>query len=215
MAHAWSHLGISAQIIRTRGDSADVLGKTDTYSIVGDAKAFRLSRTAKNQKDFKIRSLDDWRKTHAYASLVGPLYQYPKRISQIYRQSVERNVTLLSYTHLRFMIDHFQGQDFAPLWSVAGSLPNTKEAAAYWGAIDRTVCDLLGLPTGALHEYKQETIAKAKELAAEGVVFWNGIIEQYRQMSQREAVARLIKAEKIEAKKRMIQRAVENPLPES
>jgi hypothetical protein len=37
-----------------RADSADVEGATKDYTIVGDAKAFRLSRTAKNQKDFKV-----------------------------------------------------------------------------------------------------------------------------------------------------------------
>ena len=34
-----------------------------TYSLVADAKAFRLSRTAKNQKDFKVQAMDGlaWR----------------------------------------------------------------------------------------------------------------------------------------------------------
>ncbi len=44
LKHALGFLGIPTQVIRTRGNSADVRGETDTYSLVGDAKAFRLSR---------------------------------------------------------------------------------------------------------------------------------------------------------------------------
>ncbi len=55
-----NNLGITSEVIRIRGDAAEVLGKNSKYSIVGDAKTFRLSRTAKNQKDFKIKALDDW-----------------------------------------------------------------------------------------------------------------------------------------------------------
>ncbi len=52
LAHTWTHLAIPAEVLRARGDSADVFGRTSAYTVVGDAKAFRLSRTAKNQKDF-------------------------------------------------------------------------------------------------------------------------------------------------------------------
>ena len=57
LAHALSFLGISTHVLGARGNSADVLGTTKDYTIVGDAKTFRLSRTAKNQKDFKISAL--------------------------------------------------------------------------------------------------------------------------------------------------------------
>lgn len=77
LAEALTFLGVQAEVLRARGNSADVFGKAAGYSIVGDAKAFRLSRTAKNQKDFKINALDDWRKDSTYACLIAPLYQYP------------------------------------------------------------------------------------------------------------------------------------------
>ena len=89
-------LGIASEVIRVRGDSADVRGAAEGYSIVADAKAFRLSRTAKNQKDFKIDAMDDWRRSDTYACLVAPMYQYPSRRSQIYWQAIDKNVTLLS-----------------------------------------------------------------------------------------------------------------------
>jgi HindIII restriction endonuclease len=67
LAKGLTFLGIDAQVIRTRGDSADVLGVTPDYTIVGDAKAFWLSRIAKNQKDFKITALDDWRRENTFS----------------------------------------------------------------------------------------------------------------------------------------------------
>ena len=100
LAACLNHLGLKSHVIRTRGNSADVFSEADGYTLVSDAKCFRLSRTAKNQKDFKIKALDDWRRLDTYALLVGPLYQYPIDRSQIYPQAITRNVTLLSYTHL-------------------------------------------------------------------------------------------------------------------
>ena len=214
LAHTWTHLAIPAEVLRARGDSADVFGRTDAYTVVGDAKAFRLSRTAKNQKDFKVQALDDWRKSNTYASLVSPLYQYPKRHSQIYQQAIDRNVTLVSYVHLKFLLDHFAGQDLKPLWNVAGNLPGSKSAVAYWEAIDRMVCQLLGESDGALRDYKTQVIAKTKELGREGIRYWEARIAAYKKLSQEEAVAQLIKAKKIENKIQTIRRAINISLPE-
>ena len=214
LAHTWTHLSIPAEVLRVRGDSADVFGRTNTYSIVGDAKAFRLSRTAKNQKDFKVHALDDWRKSNTYASLVAPLYQYPKRTSQIYQQAIDRNITLFSYIHLKFLLDHFTGQDLNPLWNIARGLPKSKNARSYWGAIDKIVCQLLGKGDSDLKDYKLQVIEATKEIGQEGIEFWQSKIKSYKQLSQEEAVSRLIKAEKIETKIQTIRKSINITIPE-
>ena len=84
LAKAFNFLGIKSAIVKRRADSADVEGATSKYSIVADAKAFRLSRTAKNQKDFKVEALSKWRGKKDYACLVSPLYHYPRNTSQTY-----------------------------------------------------------------------------------------------------------------------------------
>ncbi len=132
LAKALSFLEISAEVLRTRGNSADVFGKNQNYSVVGDAKTFRLSRTAKNQKDFKIKALDDWRKANNYAVLAAPLTQYPQRKSQIYEQAIEKNVTLISYTHLSFLLNFFQKkQDLKPLWETGNRLKKQYSISEY------------------------------------------------------------------------------------
>jgi type II restriction enzyme len=175
-------------------------------SIVGDAKAFRLSRTAKNQKDFKVQALDDWRKSNTYACLVSPLYQYPQRASQIYEQAIERNVTLLSYTHLKFLLDCTDGQNLDSLWCISSELSKSKNAQQYWEAIDETTREIAGESEETLSSYKQETIDKIKQLGKEGIDYWETRIANYKKLSQEEAVARLIKAEKVEAKIGIIKR---------
>ena len=105
LSKALNHLGIKTEVLGARGNSADVFGKTDEYTLVGDAKTFRLSRTAKNQKDFKVSALDSWKQGNNYAMLAAPLTQYPTKKSQIYAQAIEKNVTLISYTHLHFLLD--------------------------------------------------------------------------------------------------------------
>lgn len=185
LAHALNHLGISSEVLRTRGDSADVYGKTKNYTIVGDAKAFRLSRTAKNQKDFKIKSLDDWRKENTYACLVSPLSQYPTRSSQIYRQAIDHNVTLLSYTHLKFLVDHFSGHDLTSLWITQEntlSIDN-KNAYSYWDFIDKKICDILKINLEELNSYKINSIDITKKLGEEGINFWENKKYIYQELS--------------------------------
>ena len=162
-----NNLGISSEVIRIRGDAADVLGRNSSYSIVGDAKTFRLSRTAKNQKDFKIKALDDWRRANDYALLLGPLSQFPCNKSQIYKQAIERNVTLLSYVHLMFLLKYYTGnKNLETLWqtgqrlSTSLSLNDQKNAASYWTEIDQIVCKIVNASISDLNAYKKIEMKK-------------------------------------------------------
>jgi len=214
LASALNYLGLQCNVIRTRGDSADVYGKTDGYTIVSDAKCFRLSRTAKNQKDFKIKALDDWRRQDTYALLVGPLYQYPIDKSQIYRQAISKNVTLLSYTHLRYLLDKSTHPNLLRLWEV-GNFLNKKYSVAekqrgsiYWETIDNIVCDITDTILQDLKEYKKEEISKTKELGEEGINYWQSKINDFKKLSREEAIKMLINAQKIEQKIETIKKAI-------
>lgn len=208
LSKALSYLGLRAQVIRARGDSADVLGEANTYSIVGDAKAFRLSRTAKNQKDFKVSALDDWRRSNTFACLLSPLYQYPSRTSQIYKQAEEKNVTLLSYIHLKFLLDYPPEKTLEPLWQVARNLEPSKNARIYWESIDDTVIVLTNQSYERLRAYKQHASDHVGRLGSEGIDYWRSVIDGYHALSKKEAVAKLIAAEKIDQKIETINKTV-------
>ena len=92
LARCLTLLGLKAEVLGARGNSADVLAKAKEYTIVADAKTFRLSRTAKNQKDFKVQAMDGWKRGKPYAMVVCPIYQLPTQSSQIYEQASTRNV---------------------------------------------------------------------------------------------------------------------------
>ncbi len=101
LARCFRELGMASRALDERGDSADIIAESRSgynYSLVADAKCFRLSRTAKNQKDFKVSNLSDWRGAeNEYAVLVAPYFQYPQSKSQIYSKALENNVCLFSW----------------------------------------------------------------------------------------------------------------------
>lgn len=208
LAMALTALGVKAKVIRMRGNSADVQAEGPNYTLVGDAKAFRLSRTAKNQKDFKIAALDDWRKADTYACLVGPLTQFPNTRSQIYEQAVRRNVTLISYTHLRFVLEHGSSASVEILWKIGSNKAATGIAVEYWQGVDETVVEVCGKTINELEATKSLELEKLEELGNEGIGYWQNRIEAYQNLSQKEAVAQLIKSEKIQAKIQTIRKAI-------
>ena len=101
---AFKAVGFSSLVLQERADVADVECVCDEYSFVADAKAFRLSRTAKNQKDFKVQAMDNWKHGKPYAIVVCPIYQLPSRTSQIYLQAAARSVCICTYTHLAVLV---------------------------------------------------------------------------------------------------------------
>lgn len=58
---------LETRVLTERGDAADVEAVSSNFSFVADAKAFRLSRTARNQKDFKVQAMDRWKHGTPYA----------------------------------------------------------------------------------------------------------------------------------------------------
>lgn len=106
LSRAFYELGLKTHVLTERGDAADVIAESiyHNYSLVGDAKVFRMSRTAKNQKDFKVSGLDTWRHDSDYAVLCSPLYQYPLRNSQVYKEALSLNVSLFSWEYLLYML---------------------------------------------------------------------------------------------------------------
>ncbi|MCY4145261.1 MAG: HindIII family type II restriction endonuclease [Chloroflexi bacterium] len=205
----FNSLDIPSEVIRVRGDSADVRGVSKDYSIVADAKAFRLSRTAKNQKDFKITALDDWRRSDTYACLVAPWYQFPSRSSQIYVQAEQRNVTLLSYVHMKYLLDHPPIQSLELLWNTAGYLEPSKDARRYWEAVDDNIVSITETSFQMLRQYKQTAIQSTSEAAQEGIVYWESVKRSYHSLSKEEAIRRLIRSEKIDQKIDVIRKTIQ------
>jgi hypothetical protein len=146
--------------------------------------------------------------------LVSPLTQYPTRVSQIYEQAIEKNVTLISYTHLYFLLDTYKNQNLQTLWETGNRLKielkktEFTSSELYWKAIDETICSCVGKQLIDLELYKKLEIEKTKEIGKEGILFWKNKIEEFNKLSREEAIKLLIKSEKIEAKIKTIEKAI-------
>lgn len=104
LAKAFNQLGFQSQVIHTRSNTGDVLITSPlNYTVMVDCKCFRATRTAKNQKDFKIASLSQWKKENTYALLVMPEHQITEN-HQIYKQSTQYNVQIIYWETLAMLL---------------------------------------------------------------------------------------------------------------
>lgn len=213
LATSLAELGLESEVISERSGAADVRAKGINYQLVGDAKAFRLSRTAKNQKDFKVEALNQWRGGADYACLVGPYYQYPNTNSQIYSQAIRYNVTLLSYTHIGFMIRNLgdSPKNLLGLWQTGERLKNTKgisqSANSYWAELLDTMLNITGKNNEDWEQAVEATRQGLREQGKQQVEYWENVKKNIADLDHRTAVKQLIKALKIDAKINVVRRA--------
>lgn len=86
------------------------------------------------------------------------------------------------------------------------------DAVPYWLAIDRAVVKAVASDELTLRNYKQSELQRIKDIGNEGIEYWEQIKQGYQQLTRDEAIAKLIRAEKIDAKIAVIRRAIErNP----
>ena len=157
LAKTFQELGLSSSVNKERANCADVVAKSNIhgYTLVGDAKAFRLSRTAKNQKDFKVKSMVDWKGDNDYSVLVCPFYQYPKSNSQIYGQALDNNVCLLSWEHLLLFLEkglkETKTLNLSKIWNISDTLAskvtimNKDKNTNFHESANQIICEEYGI----------------------------------------------------------------------
>lgn len=70
------------------------------------------------------------------------------------------------------------------------------------------ILDLTGGESEELSAYKQQEVERVREIGREEIQYWETVMEDYHTLSQKEAVRRLIRAEKIENRIRVIRQTV-------
>jgi hypothetical protein len=179
VALALTELGIPASPIKTRSNSADVLGETEKYSLVADAKTSRCRRNPYNQKDFKVGAVSDWRGIADYALIVAPHHVYQSKKGQVYTQAIKQNVTLLTYGRLACLLEYGKGKDLERLWRCADFCrhEDISDAASYWDMNTKIMMKLLNVSREVIESFldrerkhflsvaeKARTHCKGKEL---------------------------------------------------
>lgn len=208
-------LGLKSEAVNERGDSADVLAESryHKYSLVADAKCFRMSRTAKNQKDFKVTALSNWRgEKNEYAVLVSPYFQYPKEESQIYKAALDNNVCLLSWEHLSILLERniqeTENVTLESLWNISSMISrdskNTNGKDCFLSKIDAHVAKKIGIN---ISEFGNEMNELKNILISRGCDefhYCESSIEKIKNYSYEKAITELIKETKLEEKKSVI-----------
>ena len=219
LSFAFSAIGLTSLVIKERADAADVEVVAKDYSFVADAKAFRLSRTAKNQKDFKVQAMHGWKRGKHYAMVVCPIYQLPTSSSQIYQQATSQNVCVFTYSHLALLLSYSETEGKAKaqqlltkIFETIKVLNPSKSATDYWLALNKTILEfskkiepLWNIEKGVA----TESIAVAKD---EALTFLAQEREKIMRMSHKEALKELIKVHKIESKIKTINAISDNGL---
>ena len=210
LAKCFHELGMAAEVIKRRSNCADVLIKSryHSYTAVADAKAFRLSRTAKNQKDFKVHSLSDWRGDSDFAILVCPFFQYPRNRSQIYVQALKDEVLLFSWEHLAFLLKNNVCEtsrfSLAPLWglshTIASSFAIAEKEVIFWDRQETLLCKLVNVSFNSLQKLLKSGRQISVKRGNEEILYYQKKIDEINNYSRDEAIAELLKAKKLEEK---------------
>jgi hypothetical protein len=208
VAESFKAMGFRSIVSARRSNVADLYVDGSGYSMVCDVKAFRLSRTALNPKDYKIEAVDKWRRNQEadYAFLVAPHPQFPKDISRLYDEAIRYNVALLSFAHVEFLLkvtaDTDRPIDLRSLWNLVQELDNPSEVrgSSYWRAVDRVVVRVAGGREEDLAQSKERYEEEFCQQARLQIAFWETRLAQIRSMSREQLVTRLIAAEGIERK---------------
>lgn len=214
LARCFRLLGLASRALDERADSADILAESTSgynYSLVADAKCFRLSRTAKNQKDFKVSNLSDWRGAeNEYAVLVAPYFQYPQSTSQIYSKALDNNVCLLSWEHISIMLEQNVKETVSlsleSLWNASQMIARDKSLSfanakcCFLPKMDVYVAKKIGISNSdygrLLDKYKHLIVYRGKT----EIAYWNGCIDEIKKYTKEKAIEELIKARKLQEK---------------
>lgn len=214
LARCFRELGMASRALDERGDSADIIAESRAgynNSLVADAKCFRLSRTAKNQKDFKVSNLSDWRGAeNEYAVLVAPYFQYPQNNSQIYSKALENNVCLFTWEHISIMLDKGLSENekisLESLWNSSQMIARDKTLvfantkSCFLPRIDNYVAKKIGMSEDEfqllLEKYKNIIVHRGEE----EIKYWKDCILEIKNYTREEAIEKLIKAKKLNEK---------------
>lgn len=218
LAKCFNELNMKAIVLQERANSADVYVESlyHNYSLVADAKAFRLSRTAKNQKDFKVESMVHWKGENDYAVLCCPYFQYPKSSSQIYGSALTGNVSLFSWEYFSIMlqtgIKETASINLSSIWNQSAVFAKrtsvSKENECFLEKQNLAIMNELNISQDdfqkAFGVFKADIIKRG----ADEITYWKNVIKDINSYSKEQAVKELISALKLNEKIKYIEKYI-------
>ncbi len=210
LAKSLIEMNLEATVLTQRADCADVVAQSHyhRYSLVGDAKAFRLSRTARNAKDYKVNSMAIWKGDSEYAVLVCPYFQYPKSNSQIYKEALSGNIALFSWEYLYILlkegIRESSSINLSALWNQSGIISKTttvsNSKSCFLNQQNQNISKILKITPEKFYEYFNSVKDLIVERGNTEIQYYEQEIERVKQLNREEAIAELLRNLKLESK---------------
>lgn len=210
LAKSLIEMNLEATVLTQRADCADVVAQSHyhRYSLVGDAKAFRLSRTARNAKDYKVNSMAIWKGDSEYAVLVCPYFQYPKSNSQIYKEALSGNIALFSWEYLYILlkegIRESSSINLSALWNQSGIISKTttvsNSKSCFLNQQNQNISKILKITPEKFYEYFNSVKELIVERGNTEIQYYEQEIERVKQLNREEAIAELLRNLKLESK---------------
>lgn len=217
IALAFQYLGLKSIVLTERGDVADVEVFAKGYDFVADAKAFRLSRTAKNQKDFKVNAMHGWKHGKSNAMVVCPIYQLPRSASQIYKSATVYDVCVFTYSHLSLLLclGAKIGEDKAQellsrIFKIIPALNPSKNATDYWLSVNKTMLDFSPEVKDLWLREKKASDELIEIARKADLGYLASVREGIMKMEHEEALRELVKMHKIDSKTKIINLIADN-----
>ena len=219
LAKSLSEMNLEVAVLTQRSDSADIIAQSryHGYSLVGDAKTFRLSRTAKNAKDFKVVSMAQWKGDCDYSVLVCPYYQYPKSVSTIYKEALDHNVSLFSWEYLYMLLK--EGVKESPSCNlrelfnqsaiIANATTVVNAKANFLQQQNVNIADIVNMPQSRFDDYLKEIVKILVERGNAEIGYYESEQQRVKQLSREDAINELLKCLKLDNKISTIKQFIE------
>lgn len=219
LAKSLTEMNLDARVLTQRADCADVIAQSHfhKYSLVGDAKAFRLSRTARNAKDYKVTSMDKWRGDCDYSVLVCPYFQYPKNKSQIYKEALDRNVSLFSWEYLYILlkedIRESPSVNICQLWNqseiIGKNTTVSNSERCFLSKQNSNIAAILKISNAKFYSYFNDVKEIIIERGNTEIGYYQHEIDRVRGLNREEAIAELLRSMKLDSKIATIQNFID------
>lgn len=217
-AKALKEMNFEVTVLRERSNCADIIAqsKYHNYSLVGDAKAFRLSRTAKNAKDFKVDSMVHWKEDNDFSVLACPYFQYPKSNSQIYRSALNGNVSLFSWEYLYIILSEnireSEDMDLRELWNQSHNIMQQTNMAdankCFIQQQDANIREIIGLTEEQFNNHFNDIKGSIVYRGNEEIRYYESEIVRIQQLNREDAIRELLISMKLDSKIETIRRFI-------
>lgn len=215
-AKALQEMNLEVKVLTQRADCADIVAQSHyhNYSLVGDAKAFRLSRTA---KDFKVTSMAHWRGDCDYSVLACPYYQYPKSSSQIYKDALDNNISLFSWEYLYMLLKEgvveSPSQNLKELFNQSAVIANKTSVgnakANFLLEQNKNIADIINMPHSKFISYFDSIKKMLIKRGYTEISYYENEINRVKQLNREDAINELLMSMKLDSKISTIKQFIE------